>query len=210
MISELVAAVKEGANRLLTNAEQAFLNPSENNGMQSPEKSFLEAGNSNSLSLDESKYLPKNHGQWDGEPGDSVWHPEPEIIPKTANPEQQNWSEIHKKNEIDGISFNDGYPDFSKTADVTVKIDDFSSNRDVNFAQADRAGAENWNQEVKQGRTDWKTSEFNEYRKENNFTWHECEDMETLQLVPSEIHANIPHQGGIANFKKQNAINGVV
>ena len=31
---------------------------------------------------------------------------------------------------------------------------------------------------------------------DNNYTWHECEDKKTMQKVPNEIHANIPHDGG--------------
>ena len=40
------------------------------------------------------------------------------------------------------------------------------------------------------------------WRKENGYTWHECKDMKTMQKVPSEVHNNIPHSGGISEAKK--------
>ena len=39
------------------------------------------------------------------------------------------------------------------------------------------------------------------WRKENGCTWHECPDCRTMQKVPHEIHANIPHEGGISVYK---------
>lgn len=38
--------------------------------------------------------------------------------------------------------------------------------------------------------------EVKQWRDDNNYTWHECEDKRTMQKVPNEIHANIPHDGG--------------
>ena len=42
--------------------------------------------------------------------------------------------------------------------------------------------------------------------KENNYTWHESRDMSTMQKVPNEIHANIPHSGGVSKAKSQEDI----
>ena len=34
------------------------------------------------------------------------------------------------------------------------------------------------------------------------YTWHECKDCEILLKVPTEIHGNVPHAGGISEVKK--------
>jgi len=211
MIAETFKFIEEATKQIASNAEKSFLKITE--GMddgKSPESKFLEVGNGESTIQHESTLLPKNGGKWDGEAGDSVWHPDLDKIPKNLNPEQLDWGKIQENHELNGVPFKDGYPVFSEIAESTVTIDDFSSDRDINFAQADRAGAEQWSKIEKDGQTDWKASEVNAYRKENNLTWHECEDMKTMELVPSEVHGNIPHQGGVSAFKKQNVINGDV
>jgi hypothetical protein len=211
MMEEAFKAIEEVARQAVSSAEKAFLKPTEGiEGGKSVESKFLEADSGESMIQRESTLLPRNGGEWGGEPGDSTWHPDAEKIPQNLNPEQQSWGEIQENHELNGIPFKDGYPEFSKTAESIVKIDDFSLDRDINFAQADRAGADQWSKAEKGGRADWKPSEVNAYRKGNNLTWHECEDMKTMELVPSEVHGNVPHQGGIAEFKKQNAINGDV
>ncbi|PMH44654.1 hypothetical protein BCU68_12465 [Vibrio sp. 10N.286.49.B3] len=151
----------------------------------------------------EGVHLPKNNGEWSGVPGDSDWKPDGDYVPQSQNPDGKTWSEILKEYDIDSIPFKDGYPDFSDIAEETVEIEDFTENRDLNFVQADRATADKWNEEGKDGRTDWKASEVKQYRKDNDLTWHECEDMKTLQLVPSEVHNNVPHSGGISEKKQQ-------
>lgn len=63
------------------------------------------------------QYIPKNFmpltgGIWTEKPGDSIWIPNPDGIPKKDNPDNKTWGEILKKYEIFGIEFKDGYPDF--------------------------------------------------------------------------------------------------
>lgn len=140
--------------------------------------------------------LPKENGEWDGEIGNSKWMPKPDFIPKVINPENKTWKQILDKYGIDGIEFKDGYPDFSKISKGEVKIDDFTDDRSSNFAQADEKLAEKW---------DCSPEEVEKWRKENGYTWHECENCKTMQLVPSEVHGNIPHSGGISEYKKQNS-----
>ncbi len=36
------------------------------------------------------------------------------------------------------------------------------------------------------------------FRTKNNFTWHEVQDMRTLQLVPTDINSKFGHLGGIS------------
>lgn len=138
-----------------------------------------------------------HYGKWEGERGNSKWCPDKEVVPNKqgTNPENKTWEEISKENGIDGIDFKDGEPDFSEIAEVEAEIDDFSENRESNFKQADEALAEY------RGVT---PKEIKDYRKENGYTWHECSDCKTMQLVPSEVHGNVSHKGGISAIKSQN------
>lgn len=141
------------------------------------------------------KYCPieGNGGHWEGERGDSKWIPDREFIPRKANPEGKNWGEIMDKYGIDGIEFKGGQPDFSEISKGTVEIKSFSDSRTDNFDKADIELAKQ--KGVSPG-------EISKYRKEEGYTWHECADMKTMQLVPKDIHNNISHSGGISEIKK--------
>ena len=150
--------------------------------------------------------IPVNGGEWSNEAGNSTWKPNPDGVPQLNNPENKTWEEILKEHDIDGISFSDGDPDFSEISEGEVQIDDFTESRDKNFRQAEEKLAEQWTKEGKDGK-EWTPREVAEWRKENGYTWHECKDCTTMQLVPSEVHNNIPHSGGISEIKKQNSAN---
>ena len=141
-----------------------------------------------------------NGGHWEGERGNSTWFPDRNEVPKIYNPDGLTWGQILDKYGIDGIPFKDGEPDFSDISKDDVEIDDFSENRygkGGNFDQATEKLAE------QRGCT---KEEVKEWMKENNYTWHEKSDCKTMQKVPSEVHTNIPHEGGISQVKKhQNA-----
>ncbi len=159
--------------------------------------------------FEKKSYLPQT-GTWEGEKGNSKWYPDRNEVPKKDDSKNaKTWGEILDANGIDGIPYKDGFPVFDEIAQAEVTIDDFSTDRYKNFAQADKKLAEQWNQEGKDGKTDWKQSDIKVYREENKLTWHEKEDMKTMQLIPSEVHNNAPHTGGIAVAKaamaKENA-----
>ncbi len=145
-------------------------------------------------------FLPKTDGEWSGEKGNSTWEPNIDKIPEKSNPELLSWGEILKKYGTDGIAFNNGEPDFSKISSGTVEIAGFSDNRDKNFAKADEAEAKI---------RGWSPEDVEKWRKENHYTWHESKDCKTMDLVPSVIHNNIPHAGGISEIKKENYNNEV-
>lgn len=156
------------------------------------------------MMLEVKEILPQNGGEWDGEYGDSTWKPYPEEIPKRPPENVFTWGEILEKYGIEGIVFKDGEPDFSVVSEGTVKIDDFREERDKNYTQADEALAEQWTKEGKDGEK-WTADDIRVYRQENSLTWHERSDMKTMDLVPQEVHGNIPHAGGISEKKAQNA-----
>lgn len=141
--------------------------------------------------------LPRNGGEWSGEPGDSDWKPDEETIPgdrNGTNPDDKSWKEIMDQYDFDTISFEDGRPDFSEVSKGEVEIDDFSDNRRKNFVQADEKLAE---------QKGCQASEVRQWRTDNKYTWHEEADCKTMLKVPSEVHGNIPHDGGISEMKNQ-------
>lgn len=142
--------------------------------------------------------LPLNGGIWTGERGNSNWIPDDNVIPTNKignNPEGKTNREIKSKYKFEFIPFKDGEPDFSKIAKGEVQIDNFSESRTKNFAQADIQLAK------ERGVS---PQEIKKWRLENKYTWHECKDCKTMQLVPTEVHGNIPHSGGIAETKSKN------
>lgn len=143
----------------------------------------------------DNRRLPRNGGEWSGEPGDSEWNPDSKLTPgdrNGTNPEGKSWKEIKKEYKFDTITFEDGKPDFSEVSKGNVEIDNFSENRRKNFVQADEKLAE---------QKGCSPSEVKEWRTENKYTWHEEADCKTMRKVPSEVHGNIPHDGGISEIK---------
>lgn len=138
------------------------------------------------------KNCPVENGTWDGERGNSKWIPDAEYMPQKKNPEQKKWGEILEEHEIDGISFKEGEPDFSEISKANVEIESFSANRDDNFDLADMKLAEE---------KGYLPGEVAKWRKENSYTWHECKNMKTMEKVPSNVHNNISHRGGISEIK---------
>lgn len=150
------------------------------------------------IRIEKCRLLPRNGGEWSGEAGNSEWKPDPDIEPgdrNGTNPEHRSWSDIMKKYGFDSIPFKDCEPDFSEISRGEVKIDDFSDNRDSNFDQADEKLAE------QRGCT---PEEVAKWREKYKYTWHECKDCKTMQKVPTEVHGNISHSGGISEYKSQN------
>lgn len=142
--------------------------------------------------------IPRNGGEWSDTPGDSEWKPNPDVEPGDrhgTNPKHKSWGQIMKEYNFDSITFREGEPDFSEVTKGTVKIDDFSEDRDANFDQADEKLAE------QRGCT---PEEVAKWREENKYTWHECKDCKTMQKVPTEVHGNISHSGGISEQKSKN------
>jgi len=166
------------------------------------QKDYLSKNSKTSVREIKYKNIPQSGGSWSSEPGNSRWRPNREDTPKLPYGNKKSWGKILDKYSIVGIDFNDGEPDFTPVAEGSVTIEDFTTQRDDNFAQADEKLAKQWNEEKKDGKDDWTAEDVKKYRKENKLTWHERSDMEILDLVPQEIHANIPHSGGISKKKR--------
>ena len=166
------------------------------------QKDYLSQNTTNAQNDIKYKNIPQSGGVWRGEPGNSKWIPNRDEIPKQPYGNEKTWGEILDKNGIDGIDFKDGEPDFTPVSDASVEIEDFTTDRDDNFYQADQNLAQQWNEKNKNGKNDWSISDIRKYRKEEKLTWHERSDMQNMDLVPQEVHGNIPHTGGISKKKK--------
>jgi len=204
----LKESAKEVANNTFVNEASKQMSPkellskSEKNGISGSYQEIANIKDEVEKFEKINNFLPKEGGEWDGEKGNSTWKPDRDEIPKRPPGNEQTWGEILDKYEIDGIEFKEGEPDFSVTSEATVKIDDFSTERNANFTQADENLAEQWSSESKDGK-EWSPQDIKEYRKENNLSWHERSDMQTMDLTPQEVHGNIPHSGGISVAKNK-------
>lgn len=127
-----------------------------------------------------------DRGSWTGERGESKYIPTDEEV-----------KAILAEYGMDGIEYKDGIPDFSKCSEATVEIDNMSSNRNKNFEQCDEKCAEQWNAEARDGKTDWTARDVANWRRENHYSWHECNDRKTCQLVPTKVNDYFGHLGGV-------------
>lgn len=137
---------------------------------------------------------PKYNGEWTGDRGDSKFVHADEDIRKALG-----------EYGIDGIEYKDGVVDFSPISAHSVEID-MTSRRygpEGNFEKADTQTAKDWSVEAREGRTDWKPRDVEAWRKENDFTWHECSDQKSCELVPRDLHAAFGHAGGVLECKKR-------
>ena len=147
----------------------------------------------------ETKYkncpIEGHNGHWEGVAGNSRWIPDKNYIPAKTNADNFKFGKIMEKFEITGIDFREGEPDFSNIAKDIVNVDDVTDQRTDNFQLADEIVAKSWGCTPK---------EVVAWRTENQYTWHECRDMQTMQMVPRVIHNNIPHRGGVSLAKEFN------
>ena len=143
------------------------------------------------LFLHASPRLPRSGGSWSGVPGNSVWtSTNPDVIAVTGNGQ---------------VRFRNGYPDFSTWSRGQVNIG--QSGHASDFAEADRLFAEGvvrGSRPVPPGYTVDDFSRNGEaiaagterYRRTVGLTWHHHQGGRRMLLVPTRLHANVPHTGG--------------
>ncbi len=164
-----------------------------------------------------SKNLPVDgvRGRWEGERGESKYIPSGETEEGKAAKEK-----LAEKGQ-NGVEYNYAEPDFSKSAEATVEIDNMTEHRPDyvdadgnnqfgNFSQADAKCAEQWNASNKDGKSDWTAMDVRDWRRENRCSWHERCDTYTMDLVSMDIHNYFGHYGGVSECKARDAadING--
>lgn len=136
---------------------------------------------------------PKNseRGYWTGERGESSFVMNEPIECKCGD-------------VVTEIPYKNGVVDFSKYAKGQVNIKSMTDNRSQNFKQADELLAKYWNKIKYNGKTNWTCRIVEKYRGDNVLTWHEMNNMKTMQLVPTEINASWGHLGGVGEYKSMN------
>lgn len=85
--------------------------------------------------------------------------------------------------------------DKESMADLHLKYD-----QPGNFEQADILTAQQWTADFRDER-EWTAEEVAQYREDNGLTWHECNDMETMQMIPEPINRDFGHLGGVGEVK---------
>lgn len=161
--------------------------------------------------IDKTPAEDSDFGTWEGERGNS------KFIPSDDTEKGRLAKAKLAEKGLDGIIFKNGEPDFSKSAEETIQIDNMTENRldyrdengikmDGNFTQADKQCAEKWTKEGKMkedGTSNWEETDVVAWRNKNNCTWHECCDRKTMHLISRDIHdpGKFTHLGGCAECK---------
>lgn len=125
-------------------------------------------------------------GHWEGERGESRF-----ILDEPF--------ELRDGTTVTGVNYQNCVPDFTPFAEGEVNISRMTNNRTNNFSQADQALAELWDRINYNGQS-WTAADVNVYRMANGLTWHEMNNMETMQLVPTEVNGSFGHLGGVGEY----------
>ena len=147
------------------------------------------------------------HGEWDSSPGNSLCRPDATTEGGRAVKEELG------RVGVEGIEYRDYIPDFGPVAKETVTIDNMTSDIGTNKSQAYRAVADRWNSEGRPDKggnpkSDWTSRDVDEWKKENDLTFHECSDMKTCQFVPQSIHSYYRHSGGRSECAAKEKLEG--
>jgi hypothetical protein len=128
-----------------------------------------------------------------GERGNGQWDP------KKSGLDKDRIEDIESVTGGKPLKFENGNPDFSeyvhqvkgtdgKMIPSKVEIElDRAGNREKDFAKAREAMAEKLGVE--------------KYQEPRDMVWHHKEDGTTLELVPKDLHNNVPHSGGVSLAK---------
>ena len=154
-------------------------------------------------------------GFYEGERGESKY------IPSDRTVEGIVVIDILKQYNIDGIEYRNAEPDFEVCSEAVVTIDSMTQFRENysddsgipqlgNFMQADIACAKKWNEQKKDGRSDWDGRDVLRYRKSRGLTWHEKSDAKTMVMMKSEINLFFKHRGGCSECRVRDEGNDIV
>ncbi|QTE70075.1 HNH endonuclease [Clostridiales bacterium FE2011] len=205
----------------IPNSEHPFGNASNSDANNASEANSTESSEKKTAELVKdivdqnvtASVLPKSHGHWEGEKGNSKWIPD-----ANSTVTWQKGGKIHtvtyqdiidKYNIEDGIEYYNKEPDFSKYEDSFiqhVELDSFSDKRDGSngtYTKAASAAAQRLSKETGEV---WSTQRVQKYMQDHNLTWHECGDRKTVRAIPTEINAAFKHTGGISVKKSLNAM----
>jgi hypothetical protein len=142
--------------------------------------------------------------------------PSSEVKPGKFNPNDLTMEEIMNQDKFSKfqktISYKNGYPDMSPfaVAEVNIKMTNPDSDTLNKYISGSIGESEfsyqlrdrNYKSTYKQLELKYNKS-FNDFKKQAGYqlTIHEDLNMKKCFLVPTEIHANVGHTGGVANYK---------
>ena len=135
----------------------------------------------------------------------SFWDKQFESVPEISMKDILNRSE-------DEFSFD---YDLSNMKELMDKFDnskwaDLSEDERMDLVeQAVSKIAEQWNEQQRDGRTDWTDEDIYEWRHDpaHQCSWHERCDTKTMDLVPYDIHSYCKHLGGVSECKARDSVN---
>ena len=141
--------------------------------------------------LHASPRIPRVNGTWSGLEGNSIWRSQhPDVIAITGNGH---------------VRFRNGYPDFSSWSTGRVNIG--QTGRAGDFGEADRLFAQGVMRGSRSAPSGFSRADFiwngeanaaatARYRRAAGLTWHHHQGGRQMLLVPTRLHANVPHTGG--------------
>lgn len=135
-----------------------------------------------------------NGGKWSGDRGESDFILDTPI-------------ELPDGTKITTVTYRNAVPDFSPYQVAQVKIPSMTNSRSRNFNQANKALAEHWTKIQYQGKS-WTARQVENYRTDNNLTWHEMSNMGSMQLVPQRVNQTFTHFGGVAEYNAMIGMEG--
>ena len=141
-------------------------------------------------------------GHWTGERGESEYVYDKS---KTIRISEDRYVTVEAGTKV---NYQNCVPDFSPFQEAQVRIPRMTDNRTRNFNQADEALAEYWTK-IKHNNQTWTAEAVKEYRTSNGLTWHEMNNMESMQLVPTEVNAGFGHLGGVGEYNAMVGAEGV-
>lgn len=135
-------------------------------------------------------HSPKQGWKQGGERGNGPWNPKESGL----RPDK-----IKKIESVTGgkpVQFKDGYPDFSEYTYKAEGLDGKSISGEVEV-QLSETGNRSADIKLANGAMAKKLG-LDKFKEPEGYTWHHTEDGTTMQLVPSNLHNNVPHSGGVS------------
>ena len=184
-----------------------------------------ETGTIDNTKASRKQRIPKTDGHMERVSDDEqVWVIDKNSIPSVYPPTKKgknivrnNWGsiveklnkKINKHREKHGLSpvscetirfkgkSPNSYPVLDDYSFGTVEVPVYSSSRPVNYAIANEIyGSQHKPKPYTQ-------KEVEDWMEEHNMTWHESPDRKTMMKIPSVLHGNIPHNGGVNSIKRE-------
>ncbi|MBQ6980316.1 MAG: HNH endonuclease [Clostridia bacterium] len=143
-----------------------------------------QGNNYNSSYQDRYRQTPISEGNWLGDRGES-------IFVSTNNEANRYLNDVGQV----GVQYTNCIPDFGIVSKGTVEINGMSVRRYLNFRLADEQLSQ------RRGCT---PRDVAEWRENNHYTWHECNDMRTCMKIPIVINSTFGHLGGVSECSRMN------